>query len=134
MNPLDANTLQEIRDADGQLGHSDFQLHTRVYHHRRLLLQHIDAMVTPQSVPIAMLLWCPQCGQRHIDEGEYASKPHHTHACQHCGMVWRPALQHTVGVQFLPGFKDEPNPPFADGPRTLLPPSLDDSPQYRDKF
>jgi hypothetical protein len=54
-----------------------------------------------------MLLWCPQCGERHIDEGEFATKIHHTHACQHCGMVWRPAVVPTVGVQFLPNFKNE---------------------------
>lgn len=60
--------------------------------------------VQPPGLP--MLLWCPGCGGRHIDKGEFRTKPHHTHACQHCGMVWRPALVHTVGVQFLPGFKD----------------------------
>jgi hypothetical protein len=41
---------------------------------------------------------------RHVDE--YATKPHHTHACQSCGGVWRPAIVYTVGVQFLPGFKN----------------------------
>lgn len=60
--------------------------------------------------PIPLLLTCPQCGMRHIDAGEFATKPHHTHACQHCGMTWRPAIVPTVGVQFLPGFKDEINP------------------------
>jgi hypothetical protein len=54
-----------------------------------------------------MLLWCPACAARHIDEGEFATKEHHTHACQSCGMVWRPAVVPTVGVQFLPGFKEE---------------------------
>lgn len=58
--------------------------------------------------PIPMLLWCPECSFRHVDEGEFRTKPHHTHACQHCGMVWRPAIVHTVGVQYLPGFKDAP--------------------------
>lgn len=58
---------------------------------------------------LPMLLWCPECGQRHIDVGEFATKEHHTHACQHCGMVWRPAIQPTMGVQFLPGFKNEGN-------------------------
>lgn len=57
--------------------------------------------------PIPVLLNCPQCGKRHVDEGEFATKEHHTHVCQHCGMVWRPALVPTVGVQFLPGFKNE---------------------------
>jgi hypothetical protein len=56
--------------------------------------------------PIPMILHCPECGGRHVDQGEFATKPHHTHACQHCGLPWRPALVATVGVQFLPGFKD----------------------------
>lgn len=60
---------------------------------------------------IPMLLVCPACCQRHIDEGEFATKEHHTHACQFCGMVWRPALGPTVGVQFLPGFKNESGAP-----------------------
>lgn len=62
--------------------------------------------------PIPMLLWCPACGTRHVDEGEFAVKSHHTHACQTCGMCWRPAVVPTCGVQFLPGFKtplDVPN-------------------------
>lgn len=57
--------------------------------------------------PIPMLLWCPACGERHVDAGEFATKPHHTHACQGCGMVWRPAIVPTVGVRFLPGFKND---------------------------
>lgn len=56
---------------------------------------------------IPMLLWCPECGARHLDVGDFATKPHHTHACQSCGMVWRPAIGPTVGVAFLPGFKNE---------------------------
>jgi hypothetical protein len=59
-----------------------------------------------ESEPIPMILHCPQCNARHIDAGEYATKSHHTHACQSCGTVWRPAIGATVGVQFLPGFKD----------------------------
>lgn len=60
--------------------------------------------------PIPMLLWCPMCSTRHIDAGEFATKPHHTHACQGCGLTWRPAIVPTVGVQFLPGFRDEVKP------------------------
>ena len=56
--------------------------------------------------PVPMLLWCPWCNARHVDQGEFATKPHHTHACQSCGLVWRPALIATVGVQYLPGFHD----------------------------
>jgi rubredoxin len=58
------------------------------------------------SKPIPMILICPGCCARHIDTGLFATKPHHTHACQVCGLVWRPALVDTVGVKFLPGFKD----------------------------
>lgn len=57
-----------------------------------------------KPVPIDMRLPCPECGVLHIDEGEFLTKAHHTHACQHCGMVWRPAIEPTRGVQFLPGF------------------------------
>ena len=57
--------------------------------------------------PVPMLLWCPQCNDRHIDEGEFATRVHHTHACQTCGHNWRPAVVPTIGVQFLPGFKTE---------------------------
>lgn len=56
--------------------------------------------------PIQMLLWCPECGERHIDVGDFSTRPHHTHACQGCGMVWRPCVFATVGVQWLPGFKN----------------------------
>ncbi len=59
---------------------------------------------TNDSVP--MRLPCPMCGVLHIDTGKFATKKHHTHACQVCGMVWRPAIVPTVGVQFLPGFLD----------------------------
>jgi predicted RNA-binding Zn-ribbon protein involved in translation (DUF1610 family) len=59
------------------------------------------------EINIPMLLWCPECHHRHIDTGEFVTKLHHTHACQNCGMVWRPAIVATQGVQFLPGFKSE---------------------------
>ena len=55
---------------------------------------------------IPMILTCPSCCARHIDEQEFAAVPHHTHACQECGMVWRPAKVNTHGVQFLPGYKN----------------------------
>lgn len=62
---------------------------------------------TRESAPIPMRLCCESCGKLHIDEGEFATKPHHTHACQACGLTWRPAVVCTVGVRFLPGFKNE---------------------------
>jgi hypothetical protein len=60
------------------------------------------------SYTIPMILTCPapNCGARHIDEGEFAEIPHHTHACQGCGFVWRPAKVNTHGVRFLPGYRN----------------------------
>jgi hypothetical protein len=60
------------------------------------------------EAPIPMVLHCPECRGRHVDKGPFATKPHHTHSCQSCGFTWRPAVIATVGVQFLPGFKDDP--------------------------
>lgn len=59
---------------------------------------------------IPMRLTCPDCGQLHVDEGEWATRVHHTHSCQNCGLTWRPAVVATVGVRFLPGFKNEEKP------------------------
>lgn len=64
-----------------------------------------DASPAQEATP--MVLFCPY-GHRHVDKGKFATKLHHTHACQECGIVWRPAIGPTVGVQFLPGFKDQP--------------------------
>ncbi len=58
------------------------------------------------AAPIPMRLTCPECGELHVDVGEFATKVHHTHSCQACGLTWRPAVVATVGVQFLPGFKN----------------------------
>jgi hypothetical protein len=73
--------------------------------------QSLKKETAPSPAPVPMLLHCPICQTRHIDEGEFATKEHHTHACQGCGHVWRPAVGPTVDVQFLPGFK---NPPVVD--------------------
>lgn len=67
--------------------------------------------VVDTETAIPMRLQCPVCGELHVDAGRFATQLHHTHACQHCGTVWRPAVVHTVGVRFLPGFKDEPATP-----------------------
>lgn len=66
----------------------------------------IEGAPRKPTEPTPMLLWCPECSERHIDRGDFAQRPHHTHACQECGHVWRPAIDPTVGVQFLPGFKN----------------------------
>lgn len=66
--------------------------------------------MSPSPAPIPMFLTCPKCNARHIDEGDFATKVHHTHSCQSCGLTWRPAVVPTVGVAFLPGFKSETKP------------------------
>lgn len=60
-----------------------------------------------KNVAFRMRIFCEVCGEIHIDEGEYATKLHHTHTCQRCGLSWRPAVEYTVGVKFFPGFKNE---------------------------
>lgn len=78
-------------------------IHNGKLHDGELLRLHAEKAAPD---PIPMVMTCPACGERHVDTGEFAHKPHHTHACQSCGMVWRPAIVPTVGVQLLPGFKD----------------------------
>lgn len=78
----------------------------------------VDAMNGLPIVPVPMRLVCPECASLHIDVGEFATKPHHTHACQACGAVWRPAVPCTVGVRFLPGFKNGPDVAEDTGPGT----------------
>lgn len=75
----------------------------------RIALSIIDDLTERLESPIPMVLHCPECRARHIDEGAFATKPHHTHSCQSCGLTWRPSVRATVGVQFLPGFKNEPS-------------------------
>jgi len=67
--------------------------------------------------PIADHLFCPGCGMRHVDTGEWACIPHKTHRCvdytyfdkdqssphsphhvKGCGHEWRPHEFHTVGL------------------------------------
>ena len=48
--------------------------------------------------PAAMTLHCPKCEKLHVDEGEWATRPHKTHQCQHCMHEWRPFEYPTVGV------------------------------------
>jgi predicted RNA-binding Zn-ribbon protein involved in translation (DUF1610 family) len=77
---------------------------------RTLLYELADRCGETIPKPIPMRLPCEACGKLHIDVGEFATKPHHTHTCQHCGLTWRPAKEHTVGVQWIPGFKNAEAP------------------------
>jgi hypothetical protein len=52
--------------------------------------------------PIDLLLFCPMCGEQHIDEPQpeknWTNPPHRSHECQFCAHVWRPADVATNGV------------------------------------
>ncbi len=52
--------------------------------------------------PVPLVLNCPRCHRQHIDEGEWATKPHRKHLCAKCEHEWRPANIYTVGVKELP--------------------------------
>jgi hypothetical protein len=51
------------------------------------------------ALPVRLHLFCNLCGTQHIDEGEWATRPHRTHQCQACCHEWRPADFPTVGVE-----------------------------------
>lgn len=118
--------VRAVRDKNEFRRPSDYELNDLV---RDWGFQHC-VVVAPSAeaaaaAAVPLLLWCPECGERHVDRGVFADKPHHTHACQHCGHTWRPAVIATVGVQFLPGFKDPvdqldlpPAPPDTDHVRS----------------
>jgi hypothetical protein len=59
-------------------------------------------------VPIPTMLRCPKCALTHVDEGEWATKPHRAHLCAWCGHEWRPYDYPTVGVLFPPAAPDAP--------------------------
>lgn len=66
--------------------------------------------------PESLDLFCPACGLRHVDTGEWATKPHKTHRCVEltgptgdvfggCGHEWRPHDHPTVGRSVRDRFK-----------------------------
>jgi hypothetical protein len=38
--------------------------------------------------PMPARLFCLSCGRRHLDEGEWAERPHRRHQCEHCRFRW----------------------------------------------
>ncbi|MBR8409787.1 hypothetical protein [Burkholderia cenocepacia] len=70
-----------------------------------------------QPEPIDMLLFCPKCGEQHVDAPEkpyladtghntsvniaWTNPPHRSHLCHACGTIWRPADVPTNGVAFI---------------------------------
>jgi hypothetical protein len=64
----------------------------------------IRRMASHASVgAIPMVLDCPKCHCKHVDEGEWATtRVHREHLCALCGHVWRPCNVPTLGVEALP--------------------------------
>lgn len=55
------------------------------------------------EVPIDMLLFCPKCGEQHVDAPDdltldWTNPPHKSHLCHECGHVWRPCDKPTNGA------------------------------------
>lgn len=65
------------------------------------------------TTPIDMILYCPNCGTKHVDAPElggvdidspgglWLNPPHRSHLCHNCECVWRPADVPTNGVDRL---------------------------------
>lgn len=51
-----------------------------------------------ETVIIPSLLFCPKCHAKHVDEGEWETRPHRTHLCLSCGNEWRVTVR---GTQFI---------------------------------
>ena len=67
-----------------------------------------------EAAPIPMLLFCPKCGEQHIDApddtsenepyrhpGMWDNPPHRSHLCRACSCIWRPADVATTGVKAI---------------------------------
>jgi hypothetical protein len=75
---------------------------------QRLIVRYLDKAreMPPLVGQLVGQIFCPVCKTQHVDA--VVLTPHKTHACQSCGLVWRPFGDvPTIGVQFLPGMKDE---------------------------
>lgn len=59
----------------------------------------------PEVVPQEAVLFCPGCGEQHIDGPEpelgWTDPPHKVHQCHFCRMEWQPMEVETRGVRAL---------------------------------
>jgi hypothetical protein len=92
-----------------------------VYHGALYRLKHWQGLAD-QRAPVPMILFCPHCGERHVDKPEpehgWTNPPHRTHYCHACHSNWRPADIATVGVDTIAtrGRLDAELPARAGGP------------------
>lgn len=71
---------------------------------------------------LELLIHCPRCLKQHVDEGEYATAPHKSHACQFCGLTFQASgPRESIGVQFFTGYK---NPEKLEVPKYFIRPSV----------
>lgn len=65
------------------------------------------------GAPIPMVLFCPQCSQKHVDKPEpevgWLNPPHRSHLCAACGWIWRPCDRPTAGVESIETSGSEDN-------------------------
>lgn len=72
-----------------------------------------------ETAPIPMILFCPQCGEQHIDAPEpgtdWDNPPHRSHTCHTCKTIFRPCDRFTTGVAAIEthGTKDTAFIPLA---------------------
>lgn len=56
---------------------------------------------------LPLILYCPNCGNQHIDEVDevnnpgWDNPPHTSHKCLFCACIWRPADTPTEGVRSI---------------------------------
>lgn len=121
------NTLPDKGEVLGS-GYPDWPEEATTFRERKfyqLGIAHARAL----QVPIDMILHCPNCGKKHIDQDnaeeiriaaaergfkhgtrdwenfiekhEWPNPPHRSHLCGGCGCIWRPADVPTNGVAEL---------------------------------
>ena len=64
-----------------------------------------DKAIEQMQRPIPMILYCPECGEKHVDKAEpekdWLDPPHRSHLCSSCKFVWRPCDLSTTGVESI---------------------------------
>ena len=82
---------------------TDRELQTEVRDH----IKRIEAELERPELPLELLIICPRCKEQHVDEGEFATKPHKNHSCQFCGLTFQASGPvESIGVQFFRGYKN----------------------------
>lgn len=71
----------------------------------RVVIHAAEASMRCLDNPIRVVIACPICHQQHVDQDEWATRPHRVHRCvagpfgEGCGHEWYVASVPTVGVR-----------------------------------